>query len=478
MGGQEGSKGYLLQAMACVLKSIKEDNWVTVQLEPVTPNQKVDIIFEYENKERKVIQVKSSINSFTDTMVFKWLKELTNDYTSASSFELILLGICDKDAIKAKNCLNKLSVGNMDGETTTFYNKKLPSELKSMSGKLKVNILDNDTNLIEGNITNEFNRFLTDNGYNVNYYIVELIALSISYQYSKFSTRGGFWTRQKFINTVLEWVVYCFGEDINEKNARTKLDIKFYLPEMCDFKDKMQGLTIMELVGSSNLINSVKQNLVKILEEINNIKLSPRPKPAKEIEHNLYDKEIVAPGMTIRVLKEPTKLPNKLNINDYDFLHEYCELSDKVKEEIKGMTLSLLNVELEDAIFNVGSLKKRRDYSSISLSNQCCYTFEGTEIERHKYEVINTYRNELDKLDTIIEMFEYLNEYCFVPLVLRNVGSTYDESINVTIKIPKNIEILTSDKIKVPEEYFIEFLVYEDGFFEKLLKHITNSKVK
>lgn len=91
LGGQEAIRGYLLQTIASLLESLKDDaGWTNLELEPEDDSEKVDIKFHYPDKER-VIQVKSSINRINLTKIKKWCDELKTS-TKADEYELKLFG--------------------------------------------------------------------------------------------------------------------------------------------------------------------------------------------------------------------------------------------------------------------------------------------------------------------------------------------------------------------------------------------------
>ncbi|WP_171475689.1 hypothetical protein [Frigoriglobus tundricola] len=91
MGGQAGSRGYLVQALASVLDALTDDHdWTAITLEPNLGSDKVDILWQYPNR-RKVVQVKSSQNQIGVTAVKAWAEELEGS-VSADEYELRLIG--------------------------------------------------------------------------------------------------------------------------------------------------------------------------------------------------------------------------------------------------------------------------------------------------------------------------------------------------------------------------------------------------
>lgn len=106
MGGLEGFRGYYYQALATFLNGVRDDEWIQVTLEADTKEDKVDILWEYDEKIVS-IQVKSSKNNFSISDISKWLYELiedtTNDFADIFDeifFELILIGPINKDTTK------------------------------------------------------------------------------------------------------------------------------------------------------------------------------------------------------------------------------------------------------------------------------------------------------------------------------------------------------------------------------------------
>ena len=95
MSGQAGARGYLLQALICVLDGLDEEHdWLSVTIEPNNESEKVDIAWTYE-KRSKVVQVKSSQNQIDLPSATRWAQDLEQS-TTADEYELRLLGPCSK----------------------------------------------------------------------------------------------------------------------------------------------------------------------------------------------------------------------------------------------------------------------------------------------------------------------------------------------------------------------------------------------
>jgi len=116
MGGKENVRGILLQTIVCILDLFNEDNdWIHVSLEPDINAEKVDILWDYVDGKKKVVQVKSKQTSISMSFAENWATQLENDYLIADSYELILIGPCEPKLTKKKN-IGKvtLTIRNLD----------------------------------------------------------------------------------------------------------------------------------------------------------------------------------------------------------------------------------------------------------------------------------------------------------------------------------------------------------------------------
>ncbi|MCA9666636.1 MAG: hypothetical protein KC503_13635 [Myxococcales bacterium] len=90
MGGQESSRGYLLQTLACLLEAVRTPDWDEVTIEPDVPGEKVDILWRAQGRQRAV-QVKSSQNQISLAQAKQWATALRHSY-QADAYELQLFG--------------------------------------------------------------------------------------------------------------------------------------------------------------------------------------------------------------------------------------------------------------------------------------------------------------------------------------------------------------------------------------------------
>lgn len=115
MGGKENVRGILLQTIVCVLDLFNKNNdWIHVSLEPDINAEKVDILWNYVDGKKKVVQVKSKQTSISMSFAENWATQLENDYIT-DSYELILIGPCEPKLTKKKNIGKvNLKIKNLD----------------------------------------------------------------------------------------------------------------------------------------------------------------------------------------------------------------------------------------------------------------------------------------------------------------------------------------------------------------------------
>ena len=154
MGGKETARGILLQTIVCVLDLFNKDNdWINVSLEPNINAEKVDILWEYEDTKKKVVQVKSKQTSINYSFAENWANQLENDY-STDSYELILIGPCEPKLTKEKNIGKvSLTIKNLDIESllnNAAFSLGLYLEkrgIKPLNSEVKLTIIESLTTI-------------------------------------------------------------------------------------------------------------------------------------------------------------------------------------------------------------------------------------------------------------------------------------------------------------------------------------------
>ncbi len=201
MGGKENVRGILLQTIICVLDLFNKDNdWIHVSLEPDINAEKVDILWDYIDGKKKVVQVKSKEKSITMSFAENWATLLESDYI-ADSYELILIGPCEPKLTNRKNI-----------------------------GKVSLKIKNLDLDSLLNNAAFSLGSYLERKGVKpLNSNVKKTIIEALVTIFAKYSTQSKFVSRNEF------------DDILNEK-------IKIYIPTSkdqsitTDLKDKFQKL--------------------------------------------------------------------------------------------------------------------------------------------------------------------------------------------------------------------------------------------
>ncbi|MCU4776232.1 hypothetical protein FC685_30410 [Bacillus cereus] len=450
MGGKEGSRGYLYQSIATVLDSLLDEKWIKVEVEPDTENDKVDIMWVYENNKKKVVQVKSSENNISRADIINWLKDLIEDVKDAENYKLMLIGNCNNET---SEFITKINKNNFPDKKKDPEKPGKPEKPEKYSDALKeiipfiskIEIIFENFQLesLETKINWAVNKLFTKMGYTLNAYVIEQISGAMVYQFAKFSTKGQGITRDEYINIFQEWAYYNYPVIKGNSLVKKALDVAFYMKNEIDFSHKMNCIK-----KSRNLTSKV-QELKESIDAIKRYKLPPKSEEStEEYDVNKFNhdsKEIIVEdliGFTSR------------------------EIADKEKKYLINIIKGLLNVDVDRSFFNVGDLRR----SNLSLP----FTKKediGTDDEKEKGSLIDHFIINLYKYEQKFNYLKYLKGICLVPLVLRNNGESSDQGIEVNIKIPKDIEIITKKNMKIPGSFIIRNFTGKGGLLESFARH-------
>jgi hypothetical protein len=362
---------------------------------------------------------------------------MTSDFTSASEYRLVIIGNCSDPTQKSINEINSRKYSGFTKELLPY--------------KDKVNIKSQifDTMLMESGINSAINKFLTLKGHTVNYITLELITGALVFQFLKFATNGTTVSKEELEKQLLDWVYYNYPE-LKGKVESPNLKVQFYMSNKLMFSDEINPIRL-ELVDSQ-LMAHKEEILQNLIDEIQIIHLPCADKP-DESHANLG---ILGIGATWNISSE---------------------LSQKQKTEIKDKVNRILDITLGDSFFNVGNLKEPQ-VRLVGTFGSVSDHFVGTEQEKAKGRKIEELQDLLSEYEDTKDMFEFLEQYYLVPLVLRNVGQVFDENIKVLIKLPSDVNILTSSSIKIPEPWLIDEFIDVDGYLSKVVRHHKDSKVE
>lgn len=192
MSGNDGMRGYLIQTIISLLEGLMDNNnWSTMTIEPLTESQKVDVVWVYPNGNKKIAQIKSSINDFTFGTVEKWAKELEKSQDSV--YQLILVGTSEVDVRRISD--NKMS--------------KVDLIFKPLDIELLTNVA-----------SQKLNEYLTDKGLDTRPKIAKFIVESLTTKLEKYSTKGTPVSRENFDEIITDWYQEIVKQEVS--NPRKK----------------------------------------------------------------------------------------------------------------------------------------------------------------------------------------------------------------------------------------------------------------
>ncbi|MEM9504364.1 MAG: hypothetical protein AAGA01_10465, partial [Cyanobacteria bacterium P01_E01_bin.43] len=98
LSGQDGNRGYLIQAVVALLESLNQSDWGQLTIEPSHASDKIDILWCGASTTR-ACQVKSSINQINLGNAKKWAAEFEAQST-ADELSLVLVGPCSSSVAR------------------------------------------------------------------------------------------------------------------------------------------------------------------------------------------------------------------------------------------------------------------------------------------------------------------------------------------------------------------------------------------
>ncbi|MGG3124106.1 hypothetical protein ABEP18_26315 [Priestia megaterium] len=442
MGGREGGRGYLYQSIATLLGSLSDDEWKYVEVEVESDNDKIDIQWEYNDGKKTVVQVKSSQNNIPKGSMIKWLKDLTEDAPEADQFQLFLIGNVQDTTSKFISKVNRIEDLNTDDDD--YDNLK---DLIEFLPKIKIVLENFNQASLEGNIKWGLNELLSTMGHVVNPTLVGLMADGMLSQFARFSTNGKKVEREKYIKQFEDWINFNYPQVKGHGLTKKVLSVEFYLKDRVDFNTSMKALN----GDSTRIINAYKSSLMALIDPIQEINLPPYRSKATEVR---------AFGKT-----------GMFDFNGLGITTKSEEYSDELKEDMIAKTKAFLDVDIDKSFFYVGQLESESNPLRLATRiNPNSTTLKGTELEKEKGELIDTFFEKLYEYEGIVEYFNYLDSFKVVPLVLRNTGTASDEEIEVNIKIPNNVNVATAETLDIPNQSAISQFTEDDGLLN-FLKH-------
>lgn len=444
MGGKEGNRGYLLQALIAVLTVLENKTCCSIAIEPDDENEKVDIKYWDQQEKHTVIQVKSSINNFGKIEALNYLVELIDASPEAQNYNLTLIGTFTSATTNFFNKFKACKADELTGKYSSIYNK-----LDQISTSLKAL----DQVALDGHIESCVHKFLSNRGYLVHHPVISLIALGLSAQFSRFANEGKKIAKADLEKQIIDWIHYNYPKQINSDTQL--LDLIFYsggsdLPKK-HLTDRLSLFDISDWEYVKKQISKLK----KLYKEIQEITLPARGE------------------------KERSKGQFQTALSDM-FKQEVYQPAGCTKAEIRyisNLSKELLRFKPEPAFFYVGNLKQS-EKGSILWSLHNGPTYIGTDLEKQKQELLDDLNYGLHLLEDLHKWWDKFKTYRIIPLAIENVSNELNQDIELQISLLRSSQLLTSTDFPLPKyQENLDKLAEESGLIETAFAHHTDTKV-
>lgn len=217
MSGQSGLRGYLYQSIVTVIGSITDNEWVNVTLEPNTKEDKVDILWEYPDRQYKVAQVKSTIGSFSKKMIIDIVNKLKNDEPRAKKYSVLLVGLLNSNAEKFVKRLNQ-NIFDVNDMT------ELGSLIEDVRN-IQVDVYPFNPSSIESQLYAEVHRFLSEIGtIDLRKETIEGLMAKLIFKFSIAGTAGKAISRGEFT----QWIRIDSTENIQKLDLESLISLLFW----------------------------------------------------------------------------------------------------------------------------------------------------------------------------------------------------------------------------------------------------------
>ena len=445
MSGRDGARGYLYQAIHAAIASLSNSDWLYVEIEPNTNEEKVDIIWYFEYENIKATQVKSSKIQFSKSQIKKWSKQVFEDMPRAKEIELALIGTCDN--------ATKIFINQINSNTLKLEDRNKIGLNEDQLAKLNIEIQAFQLETLETKVLNSLQKFFSSQKIDVKFEDAQNMSYAIIYQFSVFATNGSKISKIDFEKRLIKWARDNNPKAFNSYN-KTNLTVEFYLRSKQQFSNTIEQQKINIFEETS--LSSTKNKLVKKVQEINQIIIIPE---IIKKENSFYSNTLASPF-------------NTENMNGITKV----VISPEKKQIISSVAWSLLGIKIQDDFFEIGNLKKHTSKNYFNGTSTIEYL--GSERSKLKMQEIKSFEKELFLLKSRNEQNAFMNQFSLIPLVLKNQGQEADFKIRVQLKFSRQLKLLYPNNYLKPDYNILSEFLDNDGILNRKFRHIADSRVQ
>lgn len=243
-------------------------------------------------------------------------------------------------------------------------------------------------------------------------------------------------------------------QSIVEKKYFSKLELKVE-----EDIDKKNHSNYCDSVFMNNKEEEIKQKI----ESIQNICLKNKPRDCDDS----------------KVEEQSEVIANKQYDNIWKVLQQhYVYVKAEVYESDKKVIIEYCNekgIFLNNEFWNLGNLNRNGNPILIGL-NQSGPSLDGSAEEKRKYKLIEELSESICEYNAYYKWFSIIDSYSYLKCFVTNRGSSFDEDIDIKIKVPKEC-LVKSKEIPVPDIECIED-INEKNFVKNVFCQSQTSNIK
>ena len=291
--------------------------------------------------------------------------------------------------------------------------------------------------------------------------------------------------KEKYTDKGVYWSVKT-AEDLRKEfqNALTLYFIKLVAPTTVESQPAFAPNLIISTLGVSEdaitlehtdfqnvqLVEKKEKKILDIIETISNIEIEISSVEQEDTAVSKFsDSEVeeMSVGDATKALKEkeitlaqyfsalgrtaPSIEKAEINIEDKELILKFCERRE---------------ISLSNEFWMLGNLQKEISTPMLSLYGDKTITYKGSESEKKKYELFQDLISKIEEFNDVIDYFAKIDNLYKVSFIVSNIGTTFDEDIDIRIYIDRG-HIIKPKNIPQPGLLFLDEVV--DNEAPKLL---------
>lgn len=267
-------------------------------------------------------------------------------------------------------------------------------------------------------------------------------------------------------------------EDLRKEfqNALTLYFIKLVAPTITEAQPAFAPNLIISAVNMSDdtiilqhtnfqnvqLVENKENAIRDIIEKISNIKMETALDEKESIITPKFSDDEVK-EMSIGELSKALKQKEITQIQYFSALgraapsRERVEIADEDKELILKFCKKQ-GISVSNQFWDLGNLQKEISIPILNIYGSSTVAYKGSDSEKKKYELFQELISKIEEFNDVIEYFTKIDNFYKISFIVNNVGTTFDEDIDVRICIDKG-HIIKPECIPRPGLSFLDEIV-------------------